>query len=396
VNAVCACGAPEEIDVHLEKELGRAQPNLALDPSNIVLTAAFRLTSAGLVQTDLTGQVLLANDSCCRIVGRSHGELSTLRWQDLVHPGDLPDGAESFRGCADEGADFAVELRYVRPVGLPRWIRTSGALVRDAEDRPHSILMTLCDVTEHHRAEDDLMDADRRKDEFLAILSHELRNPLGCLKNSLEIIKHAGDQQELLDRAYAIMERQRVQMQQVIDDLQAMTRLSRGKLEVHRQRITLATVLREAIEATRPQIDAARHEVGVTIRPEADDLEADPVRLVQVFSNLLSNACKYTAPGGRITVIAERQGGDVAVSVKDTGIGISPDHLPTLFTIFTQVDSGFERSKGGLGIGLTLVRGLVELHGGTVTAHSEGLGRGSEFVVRLPAAAPATPRVLCP
>jgi signal transduction histidine kinase len=252
--------------------------------------------------------------------------------------------------------------------------------------------MTLCDVTEHHRTEDDLMDADRRKDEFLAILSHELRNPLGCLQNSLEIIKRAGDHHELLEQACAIMERQRVQMQQVIDDLQAMTRLSRGKLKVRKQRATLAAVLREALEVTRPLIDGPRHELVITIPPEANDLEADPARLVQVFSNLISNACKYMDPGGRIAVIAERQGGDVVVSVKDTGIGISAEHLPTLFTIFTQVDSGFERSKGGLGIGLTLVQGLVELHGGSVTAHSEGLGKGSTFVVRLPATAAASPR----
>jgi two-component system CheB/CheR fusion protein len=314
------------------------------------------------------------------------------RWQDLVHPEDLSASADSFKRCANEGANFAVELRYVRSAGSPRWIRTSGALVRDTESRPHSVLMTLCDVTEHHRTEDDLMDADRRKDEFLAILSHELRNPLGCLQNSLEIIKRAGDHHELLEQACAIMERQRVQMQQVIDDLQAMTRLSRGKLKVRKQRATLAAVLREALEVTRPLIDGPRHELVITIPPEANDLEADPARLVQVFSNLISNACKYMDPGGRIAVIAERQGGDVVVSVKDTGIGISAEHLPTLFTIFTQVDSGFERSKGGLGIGLTLVQGLVELHGGSVTAHSEGLGKGSTFVVRLPATAAASPR----
>jgi PAS domain S-box-containing protein len=361
VSVACACGAPKEIDLRLEEALRRTPPDLALDQASTILGAAFKLTSAGLVQTDLTGQVLLANDSCCRLVGRSREELSTLRWHDLVYPHDLSAGVDSFRRCVDEGANFAVELRYVRPVGLPRWIRTSGALVRDTESRPQSILMTLCDVSEHHRAED---------------------------------IKRAGDHHEVLEHACAIMERQRVQMQQVIDDLQAMTRLGRGKLKVRIQRTTLATALREAIEVTRPLIDGARHELVITIPPEANDLQADPARLVQVFSNLISNACKYMDPGGRITVIAKRQHGDVVVSVQDTGIGIVPEHLPHLFTMFTQVDSGFERSKGGLGIGLTLVRGLVELHGGSVTAYSEGLGRGSEFVVRLPAAATATPRVL--
>jgi PAS domain S-box-containing protein len=396
VNAACTCGAPKEIDLRPEGALRPTPPDLALDRANTILGAAFKLTSAGLVQTDLTGQVLLANDSCCHIVGQSREELSRLRWHDLVYSHDLSAGVDSFRRCVDEGVNFAVELRYVRPVGLPRWVRTSGALVHDTEGRPQSILMTLCDVSEHHRAEDDLMDADRRKDEFLAILSHELRNPLGCLKNSLEVIKRAGDHHEVLEHACAIMERQRVQMQQVIDDLQAMTRLGQGKLKVRMQRTTLATVIREAIEVTRPLIDAARHELVITIPPEANDLQADPVRLVQVFSNLISNASKYMDPGGRITVIAKRQDGDVVVSVQDTGIGIVPEHLPHLFTMFTQVDSGFERSKGGLGIGLTLVRGLVELHGGSVTAYSEGLGRGSEFVVRLPAAATATPRVLAP
>ena len=145
LNAACASGPPKE-----------------MDQASTVLEAAFKLTSAGLVQTDLTGQVLLANDSCCRVVGRSRGELS--RWQDLVHPDDLPAAASSFRRCVDEDANFALEVRYVRPAGSPRWVRTSGALVRDTEGHPNSVLMTLCDVTEHHRAEDDLIDADRRKD----------------------------------------------------------------------------------------------------------------------------------------------------------------------------------------------------------------------------------------
>jgi PAS domain S-box-containing protein len=240
------------------------------------------------------------------------------------------------------------------------------------------------DITELKKVEGALREADRRKDEFLATLAHELRNPLAPLKNSLELIKRARGNADRIDQARSTMERQIAQMVRLIDDLLDVSRITRDKLELKTQRVELASIAHDATEAYRPDYQRAGHELYVALPAEPIYLRADPVRLAQVFGNLLANSCKYTEPGGRIWLSAERQGNDVAVKVKDTGVGIPPEMLPRVFDLFTQVHRSLERSEGGLGIGLSLVKRLVEMHGGTVTAHSEGPGRGSEFVVRLP------------
>ena len=216
------------------------------------------------------------------------------------------------------------------------------------------------------------------------MLAHELRGPLAPLCNTLEIIKRADGDDALLQQAWTIMERQLAQMVRLVDDLLDVSRIARNKLELRRERVELASVVHQAAETCRPLAEGSKQEVTVTLPPGAVYLHADPVRLAQVFSNLLQNACKYTEPGGRIWLTAERQGSDVLVSVKDTGIGIPTEMLPHIFELFTQVDRTLERSQGGLGIGLTLVKQLVEMHGGTVEASSDGPGLGSEFVVRLP------------
>jgi CheY-like chemotaxis protein len=185
-------------------------------------------------------------------------------------------------------------------------------------------------------------------------------------------------------------------MVRLVDDLLDVGRITQGKLQLRRERVDLASVVQSAVEGSRPLIESNRHDLSIRLPAEPIYLEADPTRLAQVFSNLLTNAAKYTDRGGRITLIAERQGGEVVVAVRDTGIGIAPDYLPRLFEMFSQVDSALERSQGGLGIGLSLVKGLVRMHGGSVEARSEGLGKGSEFVVRLPVAggrsAPESPQ----
>jgi CheY-like chemotaxis protein/two-component sensor histidine kinase len=169
-----------------------------------------------------------------------------------------------------------------------------------------------------------------------------------------------------------------------VDDLLDVSRISHGKIDLRRERVELGAIIQQAVETTRPAIECARHNLTVTLPPQPVFLEADPIRLTQVFSNLLNNSCKYTDPDGRISLTAERQGGDVVIAVHDSGVGIPPDMLPKVFDMFTQVDKSLERSQGGLGIGLTLVQRIVELHGGTVTASSAGTGKGSAFVVRLP------------
>ena len=236
-----------------------------------------------------------------------------------------------------------------------------------------------------------LADADRRKDEFLATLAHELRNPLAPLRNALELLRRADDNRTLIERARAMMERQVGQLVRLVDDLLDIARITRGKLQLRKERVELASVVRSAVEAVRPAVEAQGHKLTVTLPPQSVPLDADPVRLAQVVSNLLLNAAKYTEQGGRIALTAqvsrEHERPEVVVTVRDTGIGIAAEHLPHLFEMFSQVTSALERSQGGLGIGLSLVRGLVELHGGSVAARSDGLGTGSEFIVRLPVAA---------
>lgn len=231
-----------------------------------------------------------------------------------------------------------------------------------------------------------LREADRRKDEFLATLAHELRNPLAPLKNALELMKAADGDREQIDQARSAMERQVGQMVRLVDDLLDVSRISRDKLVLRSERVELAEVLRHALETCRPLVESAGHELSVTLPSEPIYLDADAARLAQVFGNLLNNACKYTEPRGHISLSVERCGPDVFVAIKDTGVGIPPEMLAAVFDLFTQVDRSLERAAGGLGIGLSLVKRLVEMHGGRVSARSEGHGRGSEFVVSLPVA----------
>ena len=254
------------------------------------------------------------------------------------------------------------------------------------------------DITERKRAEQqvydlliELKDGDRRKDEFLAMLAHELRGPLAPLSNMLEIMRRSPRDGDILERVQSTMERQLNHLVRLVDDLIDVSRITRNKIELRREHVDLASVIHQSVETCRPLAEAAHHDLQVTLPPQPLEVHADPVRLVQVFSNMLNNACKYTEPGGTIRLTVEPQGGDAVVKLKDTGAGIPADKLGSVFEMFTQIDRTLEHSQGGLGIGLTLVRRLVEMHEGTVEAHSEGPGRGSEFVVRLPIAV-APPR----
>ena len=233
-----------------------------------------------------------------------------------------------------------------------------------------------------------LEEADRRKDEFLATLAHELRNPLAPIRNSLNVLRHAAADPATAERVREMMERQVEHMVRLVDDLLEVSRITRGKIELRKERADLSSIVRSAVETSKPSIEAGQHELIITLMDEPLILNADPVRLAQVLANLLNNAAKYTPARGRIWLTAGRVGPDVLVSVRDTGRGIPPQMLPKVFDLFTQVEHTYSRAQGGLGIGLTLVRALVTLHGGTVEAKSDGPGRGSEFVVRLPLAAP--------
>jgi len=239
--------------------------------------------------------------------------------------------------------------------------------------------------------EEALREAHRRKDEFLAMLAHELRNPLAPIRNSLQILKMSRVDAATAQKTREIMERQVHQLVRLVDDLLDVSRVMRGKIELRKEAVELATVLARAVETAKPLIEVQGHQLDVSVPQESLLLDADPVRLAQVVGNLLTNAAKYTEANGHIRLTAQREGGEAVLRVGDTGIGIAPDMLPHVFELFVQANHAAARSQGGLGIGLTLVRNLVEMHHGTVEARSAGLGQGSEFVVRLPLVAGQRP-----
>jgi len=269
--------------------------------------------------------------------------------------------------------------------GTERPIDDSAAPMRDGSGKMLGAVLVFHDITERKRAEDERSEVDRKKDEFLALLAHELRNPLAPLRNGLQVMRLAGDDTNAVTQARAMMDRQLGHMVRLIDDLLDVSRIGRHKMELRRGRIALADVIDNAVETARPLLEAARHELSVSLPREPVFLDADLTRLAQVFSNLLTNSAKYTPREGHIWLTAERRGDEVVASVRDTGIGIPAEELPRVFDMFSQVDRSIERSTGGLGLGLALVKGLVEMHGGSVTAESDGPGEGSTFTVRLPA-----------
>ena len=250
----------------------------------------------------------------------------------------------------------------------------------------HGLATYFSDVTERKQAEEQLRNADRRKNEFLAILAHELRNPLAVLRNGLCILNRGPATDPTLSRTVSMMDRQMTHLVRLVDDLLDVSRITGGKLELRRQKVLLTDVLESAVESSRTFIEAHRHELAIDLRAHDLLVDGDADRLAQVFSNLLLNSAKYTDAGGVITLMLERENGEAVVSVQDNGIGIPPAALERVFEMFSQIESHQERTMQGLGIGLSLVRTLVQMHGGSVRAFSEGPGRGSRFTVRLPIA----------
>jgi len=313
-------------------------------------------------------------------------------WSGAVLPEDLPENERILQDTVRRGAQNRREFRIRRrDDGAVRYIESVETVRANAQGETECVVGTNLDVTERKTAEIRLRqavvalsDADRRKDEFLATLAHELRNPLAPIRNGLQLMKMTGVQSAALEQARSMMERQLTQMVRLIDDLMDVSRISRGNIELRKEHVPFTAVVGSAVEASRPLIERMGHELTVTFPQQPLVVDADMTRLAQVFQNLLNNAAKYSDPGGYIQLNVERQGSDVVVTVKDTGIGIAADQLPRIFEMFTQGDRSLEMSQGGLGIGLTLAKRLVEMHDGRVEVRSEGPGKGSEFVVRLP------------
>ncbi|HEX3128694.1 MAG TPA: PAS domain-containing sensor histidine kinase [Thermoanaerobaculia bacterium] len=269
--------------------------------------------------------------------------------------------------------------------GRQLYISLTISPLRDADGKIIGASKVARDITGQRQVLEALQDADRRKSEFLALLAHELRNPLVPLRNGLELMRLASDNPEIVARAREMMDRQLTHMVRLIDDLLDISRINSNKMELRCTEVLLADVVDSAVEIARPTLEAAGHHLTVSLPPEPVVLFADLTRLSQVLANLLNNSAKYTEPGGRVWLSAVREGDQIVVAVRDNGIGIPADALRNIFEMFNQVDRSVERSTGGLGIGLALVKGLVEKHGGTVEAASPGPGQGSTFTIRLPA-----------
>jgi PAS domain S-box-containing protein len=315
--------------------------------------------------------------------GMTGDPLEASDWTAVVHPDDLPAVLESIAEPVSRGEPYEVELRVRRFDGEYRRMVARGIPVKDDRGQLLKWVGTTSDIHDRWLATEALHEADRRKNEFLALLAHELRNPLAPLRNGLQLLTMTDDP-VVRTKALGVMQRQLRHMVRLVDDLLDVSRITRGKLDLRRERVLLDAVLHEAIEAVQPLVDAGHHTLEVAFPSEPLPMHADGTRLAQVFGNLLANACKYTHDGGRIGLTVERVAKGLVVRVRDNGTGIPPEMLDRIFDVFTQVDRTLERTAGGLGIGLTMARRLVEMHGGTLTAHSEGLGHGSEFVVTLP------------
>ena len=304
----------------------------------------------------------------------------------LVHPEDLTELCRKTQEAMGRGGVFTHEYRVMRPDGAIRWVANRSHVSTDGQSRAQSITGVAMDITERKRAEQALLEADRRKDEFIATLAHELRNPLAPIRNAVQLLSAKGPKAPDPGWTRDVIERQVAHMARLLDDLLDISRISRNRVELQVARVSFAAVLELAIETSRPLIERAQHTLTVRVPDEPLWLNADAVRLAQVFSNLLNNAAKYTEHGGAIHLIAERHANELCVTVRDTGIGIASEMLPRVFDMFSQAAPALERSQGGLGIGLALARGLIDAMGGRLEAHSEGLGKGSEFRVYLPLA----------
>jgi PAS domain S-box-containing protein len=370
-------------------DLQRAQ--LELRGSESRLRLALDAGRMGVWEWNLQTNQVWWSDNLEPIHGLAPGSFggSLADFQKLIHPDDRALVQAAIEDAIGRAGSYEVEFRIVWPDGSVHWIQGKGKVFCDGSGTPERMMGVGLDVTARRNAEDGLRAADQRKNEFLATLAHELRNPLAPLRNALQIMHLAEGDRRAVEQARAMMERQLVQMVHLVDDLLDVSRISLGKIELRKQRIDLAKVVQQALESCRPAIEQSELALKLTLTAEPVMVDADATRMAQVFANLLHNAAKYTPPRGAIQLTLTTDAASAIVTVRDNGIGIPEPMLPCVFDMFTQVDRHLERSQGGLGIGLSIVKRLVEMHGGTVEANSDGDGQGSEFVVCLPRSAAA-------
>ncbi|MES2792679.1 MAG: ATP-binding protein [Planctomycetota bacterium] len=336
--------------------------------------------------TDTEGSCTFLSKSWYDFTGTTPSESLGFGWITAIHPEDQARLQTEFETASSRQEGFRLEYRIRSRDGSYRWALGAAASRFSPAGRFMGYVGSVVDITDRKQFEDILRETDRRKDEFLATLAHELRNPLAPIRNGLHILRLAKDDREVIAETREMMDRQLQQMIRLIDDLLDVSRISRGKIELRREMMDLKIAVLNAAETSRPLLEQAGHELTIELQPDPVLVYGDVTRLSQAFSNLLNNAAKYTRPGGQIRLRVERDTDHVVISIEDNGIGI-PAHLQSsIFEMFMQVDRSLEKSQGGLGVGLTIVKRLVEMHDGAVQVHSDGQDQGSTFVVRLPIA----------
>ena len=366
----------------------------ALRQSENELRAFFHTSAVGAAQVDLDGRFHQVNDRFCQLTGYTAEELRRMGPADLSPPDERPREEQLLRHHLRGSADgFEREKRYLRKDGQPIWVQVSAALLRDAAGAPVRSIGVLQDVTDRKRAEEALREsnerlreADHRKTEFLSVLSHELRNPLAPIRNSIYLLDRAAPGSTQATRAKEVLRRQTEHLTRLVDDLLDVTRISHGKMTLQRSLVDLREIVRKTADDQRSLFQ--RRGVELRVEQEAAPVwvEVDAARVTQILSNLLQNAVKFTLEGGSVVLGAVVQGDHAVTHVRDTGIGIERGQIERMFEPFAQADQSLARTRGGLGLGLAVARGLVELHGGAIGARSEGLGFGAEFMVTLPLA----------
>ncbi|MCA1588881.1 MAG: PAS domain S-box protein [Acidobacteria bacterium] len=358
-------------------------------------TLVEQIRDYAIFRTDIHGRATTWNEGVERVLGFTEEEFIG---QDIVEsiftPEDIRSGVAEQELRIAAVRDSASDDRWMMKKDGTRFFAFGvTTAIRDETGKLIGFSKVMRDQTDRKRLEDelrqvaaDLSEADRRKTEFLAMLAHELRSPLAPIRNAMQIFRLKGGEMPDFQPAVDMMQRQVGQMVRLIDDLLDVSRITRGKIELKKQRIELDSVIHHAVEAARPGCESAQHELTVSLADHPIYLDADPARIAQILGNLLNNACKFTEPGGKIDLSVTVDSGYAEIRIKDTGIGVGPEQLPVIFEMFVQADTSLERTQGGLGIGLTLVKRLAEMHGGSVEARSEGTGKGSVFIVRLPLA----------
>ena len=377
-------------------DMDQRAPQLLLQSDRLFEKIA--ATSPALIYVcDLLGRyTAYVNPAVKRVLGYTPEEIAALGEgvAGMLHPQDLARGFEHhaafLRLPEDTIAEIEVRMRHAD--GGYRWLRCRETVFeRDVTGRPTHILGLAEDISEVKAQAEELREANRRKDEFIATLAHELRNPLAPMRTSVDVLQQLPADAAERPSMLAIIDRQVTHMTRLVEDLLEVSRITRGMVELRKEVVDLGVAVRHCVEAAAPLVAAGEQTLALDLPDEPLPVAADPVRLSQVITNLLSNACKYTDQRGRITVCARDEDGCAVLQVRDDGLGIPQDMLVRVFEPFTQVDRSFGRARGGLGIGLTLVKQLVEMHGGSVAAESRGEGEGAVFTVRLPLAEAGAP-----